>query len=209
MFQEGDGLVIYLDQHGGLVHEHPPQKVEQIFRKVARLSGGAYGKFDAGAARQLGELLRAVAAFAAGGAATPFFLETDPLDWPMTLREASFIAFAAKRVLRRLGLAAEGRQFKLGPSFKKVLEVVDDAEPLVVEFGLRKDGDEKDQPRVYLRIGTVLVGCNDADGYRLLGAFCRYEEADKFGPPQPVQGDVVPGMREALDRRLPPWAREF
>ena len=34
---------------------------------MARLSNGAYCRFDAGAARQLGELLRAVAAFAAGG----------------------------------------------------------------------------------------------------------------------------------------------
>ena len=47
--------------------EHPPQTVEQIFRELARLTGGAYGKFDAGAAKQLGELLRAVAAFAVGG----------------------------------------------------------------------------------------------------------------------------------------------
>jgi hypothetical protein len=50
MFQEGDGA-----------------GVGEIFREIARLSGGAYGKFDAGAAKQLGELLRAVAAFAAGG----------------------------------------------------------------------------------------------------------------------------------------------
>jgi hypothetical protein len=137
--------------------------------------------------------------------ATPFFLETDPLDWPMTLREASFVAFAAKRVLSRLGLAAEGRQFKLGPSFQKGLQVVDDAEPMVVEFGLRKDGGENDQPRVYLRIGTVLIGCNDADGYRLIGALCRYEEADELGPPQPVQGNVVPSMR-GPGLELPDWA---
>ena len=38
-----------------------------IFRELARLTDGAYGKFDAGAAKQLGELLRAVAAFAVGG----------------------------------------------------------------------------------------------------------------------------------------------
>ena len=44
-----------------------PATVEQVFRELARLTGGAYGKFDAGAAKQLGELLRAVAAFAVGG----------------------------------------------------------------------------------------------------------------------------------------------
>ena len=66
-FQEGDGLALYVDQRGEFVHEHPPQRVEQVFRELARLTNGAYGKFDAGAAAKLGELLRAVAAFAVGG----------------------------------------------------------------------------------------------------------------------------------------------
>ena len=64
MFQEGDGDVVYLNQRGEPVER---QRVEQVFREIARLSGGAYGKFDAGAAKQLAELLRAVAAFAVGG----------------------------------------------------------------------------------------------------------------------------------------------
>ena len=37
------------------------------FREIARLTGGAYCAFDAGSARQLGELLRAVAIYAVGG----------------------------------------------------------------------------------------------------------------------------------------------
>jgi hypothetical protein len=76
-FQEGDALAIYLDRDGEIVHQHPPQKVETIFRELARLTGGAYGKFDAGAARQLGELLRAVAAFAIGGVAALADQRTD------------------------------------------------------------------------------------------------------------------------------------
>jgi hypothetical protein len=40
---------------------------EQAFREIARLSHGAYCRFDVGAAHQLAELLRAVAAYAAGG----------------------------------------------------------------------------------------------------------------------------------------------
>jgi hypothetical protein len=40
---------------------------ERAFREIARLTHGAYCKFDVGAAHQLGELLRAVAAYAAGG----------------------------------------------------------------------------------------------------------------------------------------------
>lgn len=50
MFQEGHDAV-----------------AEQAFREVARLSGGAFCRFDPGAAVQLRELLRAVAAYAAGG----------------------------------------------------------------------------------------------------------------------------------------------
>jgi len=50
MFQEGDDPV-----------------AEQAFREIARLTGGAYCRFDPGAAHQLGELLRAAAAYAAGG----------------------------------------------------------------------------------------------------------------------------------------------
>ncbi len=40
---------------------------EQAFREIARLSRGAYCRFNAGAAQELRELLRAVAAYAAGG----------------------------------------------------------------------------------------------------------------------------------------------
>jgi hypothetical protein len=69
MFQEGEGLVAYLDQRGALAVEHLPQRVEYVFRKLAQLSGGAYARFDPGAARQLGEMLRAAAAFATGGVA--------------------------------------------------------------------------------------------------------------------------------------------
>jgi hypothetical protein len=40
---------------------------EQAFREIARLTRGAYCRFDPGAAHQLRELLRAAAAYAAGG----------------------------------------------------------------------------------------------------------------------------------------------
>ena len=40
---------------------------ERAFREIARLSRGAYCRFNAGAAHELRELLRAVAAYAAGG----------------------------------------------------------------------------------------------------------------------------------------------
>ena len=42
-------------------------EVEKAFREIARLTRGAYCRFNAGAAHELRELLRAVAAYAAGG----------------------------------------------------------------------------------------------------------------------------------------------
>lgn len=44
---------------------HP--RTHQAFSQMARLSGGAHCQFDAQSARQLGELLAAVAVYAAGG----------------------------------------------------------------------------------------------------------------------------------------------
>ena len=40
---------------------------EKNFRHMARLSGGAYCRFDSGSAKQLRDLLSAVAVYAAGG----------------------------------------------------------------------------------------------------------------------------------------------
>ena len=66
-FQEGDSVLVHIDRHGQIVAAHPPQTVEAVFRELARLTRGAYGKFNAGAAKQLGEFLRAVAVYAVGG----------------------------------------------------------------------------------------------------------------------------------------------
>jgi hypothetical protein len=50
MFQEGRNMI-----------------AERTFREIARLTGGAYCRFDAGSAGQLRQLLSAVAVYAAGG----------------------------------------------------------------------------------------------------------------------------------------------
>ena len=55
------GMPAFMFQEG---HD---RNVEQVFRGIARLTHGAYCRFDPGAARQLAELLRAVAVYAAGG----------------------------------------------------------------------------------------------------------------------------------------------
>lgn len=72
VFQEGDNPVV--DINSGNVGA---TKVEEIFRQLAQQTHGAYGKFNAGAAGQLGELLRAVAAFAVGGVAALANQRTD------------------------------------------------------------------------------------------------------------------------------------
>jgi hypothetical protein len=48
-------------------HEGHDAVAERAFRDIARLSGGAYCGFNAGAANELAALLRAAAAYAAGG----------------------------------------------------------------------------------------------------------------------------------------------
>lgn len=50
-------------------HEGADETAGGAFREIARLSGGAYCRFDAGSAQQLRALLGAVAAYAAGGRA--------------------------------------------------------------------------------------------------------------------------------------------
>jgi hypothetical protein len=50
-----------------MFHERTDAAAEFAFREIARLSGGAYCRFDAGSASQLRDLLRAVAVYAAGG----------------------------------------------------------------------------------------------------------------------------------------------
>lgn len=55
------GVPVFLFQEGYDVN------VERAFKEIARLSKGAWCRFDAGSAAQLRELLKAVAVYAAGG----------------------------------------------------------------------------------------------------------------------------------------------
>jgi len=55
------GVPVFMFQEGN------DAEVRQVFKNIAHLTKGAYCRFDPGAAKQLAELLRAVAVFAAGG----------------------------------------------------------------------------------------------------------------------------------------------
>ena len=50
-----------------MFHEGHDPDAAQAFREMARLTGGAYARFDIGAAQALAELLRGAAAYAASG----------------------------------------------------------------------------------------------------------------------------------------------
>lgn len=55
----GVPMFLFQEGHDGVA--------ERAFREIARLTNGAYCRFEAGAARQLAELLKAVAVYASGG----------------------------------------------------------------------------------------------------------------------------------------------
>ena len=55
------GVPVFMFQEGS------NESVAEVYGQIARISGGAYCKFDSGAAQRLADLLKAVAAFAAGG----------------------------------------------------------------------------------------------------------------------------------------------
>jgi len=57
------GVKAFMFQEGG------DPAAASVFREIARLTGGAYARFDAGSAAQLLDLLKAAASYAAGGRA--------------------------------------------------------------------------------------------------------------------------------------------
>jgi hypothetical protein len=61
------GVLVFLGLKAFVFQEGNDPAVERGFREIARLTGGAYARFDVKAAGQLAELLRAAAVYAAGG----------------------------------------------------------------------------------------------------------------------------------------------
>jgi hypothetical protein len=55
------GVPVFMFQEGN------DRDVEHAFREITRITHGAYCRFDSGSAKQLGELLKAVAVYAVGG----------------------------------------------------------------------------------------------------------------------------------------------
>jgi len=63
----GAGELALLGVPAFMFHEGDDAIAERAFREIARLTRGAYCRFDLSAAHELAELLRAAAAYAAGG----------------------------------------------------------------------------------------------------------------------------------------------
>ena len=67
----GLGVPVFIFQEGDDIH------AAEVFKQIAKLTNGAYSRFSPDAARELAELLRAVAVFATGGLAALADLRTD------------------------------------------------------------------------------------------------------------------------------------
>jgi len=67
----GLGVPVFIFQEGDDVH------AAEVFSQISKLTNGAYSRFSPGAARELAELLRAVAVFATGGLTALADLRTD------------------------------------------------------------------------------------------------------------------------------------
>jgi hypothetical protein len=63
------GALALLGVPAFMFHEGDEPNAATVFREIARLTHGVYARFDSGSARQLRDLLRAAAVYAAGGGA--------------------------------------------------------------------------------------------------------------------------------------------
>ena len=90
------GVPVFLFQEGD------DSAAQSAFREIARLTKGAYCRFDRGSAKQLRELLTAVAVYAAGGRKALAGLERGA---PRRRRAPSARATRPRGTLRRDGIS--------------------------------------------------------------------------------------------------------
>jgi hypothetical protein len=132
-----------------------------------------------------------------------FFLDFGDFVLPLFPEQASAFARAVSRLAWRRQRAAP----KPGSAWKRIVGDGVGA-GFKVEFGLTDEG------RCYAEVGSTKIVCDDGQGDLLRAVLERFAEdvasvqqAGGSAMPEPDFG-VARGMREALDRRLPPWARE-
>jgi hypothetical protein len=137
-----------------------------------------------------------------------YHLEAGDFVVSMTLDAAAALAQGGAHIRLRAQVAAKlRREMKSGATFRRDLFAVD-GRTVHIEIGVTDGGDG-----VFLEVGAGRMTLTDAQAQLLLAVL------DQLGAdvttirraserPVPNFG-VAQGMREALDRRLPPWAREF
>jgi hypothetical protein len=135
-------------------------------------------------------------------------LQASDLTISMMPATASSLAFGGQRIRLRARLAdRRDAEMESGAVFRRDFTAVD-GRVVHVELGVSDAGD------VYLEIGTTRMTLDMPQAHLLLAVLDRLTAdvaslAQNQWGGEPHQGNVVPGMREALDRRLPPWAREY
>jgi len=126
-----------------MFQEGNDETAEQAFREIARLTGGAWCRFDPGAAAQLRELLRAAAAYAAGGVVAQLDPASTVYHVPVALRLTGELDVGALRgalsevVARHEVLRTTFRLEEGGP-----VQVIGRAEPVGLEVEEVRGGDE-------------------------------------------------------------------
>jgi hypothetical protein len=127
---------------------------------------------------------------------------------PMTPDAATALAAGGARIRTKAYVALHfRREMKAGPTFRRDLLAID-GRTVHVEIGVTDGGDG-----LFLGVGAGRMTLTDAQAQLLLAVLDQLGEdvstlyRASAGQPVPNFG-VAQGMREALDRRLPPWARE-
>jgi hypothetical protein len=120
---------------------------------------------------------------------------------PMSFDAAADLGGAAWRIQRRAKKAVDDKM-RPGPIFG--IQLPDTK----VTIGVSDDGCD-----LYCEAGDEHVRLSEDELHGLVFALGRLNadvsSLQRVHGSQPYQGDVVPGIREAIDRRVPPWAREF
>jgi hypothetical protein len=134
-------------------------------------------------------------------------LEAGDFVVSMTPDAAAALAEGGARIRTKANVASHfRREMKPGRTFARDMLAVD-GRVARIEIGVTDGGDA-----VYLEIADARMTLTDQQASLLLAVLDRlgrdvsalYRASEPSGP----DFGVAQGMREALDRRLPPWARE-
>jgi hypothetical protein len=137
-----------------------------------------------------------------------YILQAGDFVVSMTPDAAAALAEGGARIRTKANVASHfRREMKPGRTFARDMLAVD-GRVARIEIGVTDGGDG-----VFVEIGTARVTLTDVQSQLLLAMLDRLRDdvnaIRRASEPSGPDFGVAQGMREALDRRLPPWAREF